>query len=103
MPITMPEAVLNRASAPFHQWTHFLKYPRSVTWMQAHGPKIFVLQHLPRRKPHNPRDILTHERARVIARDLSRVDDRRTGSDEVLQIVHERHSLAQRALHLLAV
>src|SRR6266567_4398116 len=67
MPITMSESVLDRASAPFHQWTHFLKYPRGIIWVQAHGPKIFVLQHLPRRKPHDPRDIFAHERARVIA------------------------------------
>src|SRR5262249_54327166 len=84
MPITMAEAVFDRASAPFHQRAHFLKYPPSIIWMQAHGPEIFVLQHLPRREPHDPRDILAHERARVITC-LIHVDDGRRYRHQVSQ------------------
>ena len=93
MPITMAEAVLDRASAPFHQRTHFLKYPPSIIWVQAHGPEIFVLHHLPRGEPHDPRDILTHERARVITC-LICVDDGWRYRHEVSQTLLRRLQLS---------
>ena len=47
MPVTVPEAVFDRAAAFLDQRRHFLEHARGILWMQAHGPEILVLEHLP--------------------------------------------------------
>src|SRR5262245_22761576 len=71
--------------------------------METLRPEVGVVAHFPRRVAHDRLQVLTDERALEVARGLIGVDDRWTGGDERLQVLHGGPALAQGLLRPLAV
>ena len=100
VPVAVPEPVLDGASALADQTEHVGQHMPGVLGMQMGGPEIRVVQHLLRRIPHDRVETLAHEGARVVARGLIGVDDRRGDGKHVLQ---PRASILQLNLDALAL
>src|SRR4029079_15822632 len=66
--VAMAEAIFDGSFAFLDQWSHFLEHAFGVFGVQAHSPKILVLEHLPGRQAHDARDVLADEGAGVVAR-----------------------------------
>jgi hypothetical protein len=92
MPVAVAEAVFQCPAPLFHERTHFAEDARSVLGVEAHGPEVFVFQHLPCREAHDAGDVLADESAGVVAR-LIGVDDRWRDRHEVLQTLARRFQL----------
>ncbi len=92
VPVAVPEAVLQGAAALLHQRAHLAEDTRDIVGVQAHGPEILVLQHLPRREPHDAGDVLADEGAGIVA-GLNGVNDRGRDRHEVLETPSRRFQL----------
>ena len=71
--------------------------------MKPFEPEFRVLAHFPGGIPHRRFQVIADERAGEISRCSGRVDDCRTCCDESLQIIHQRHALAEGIFDLFAV
>src|SRR5512146_2658788 len=68
------------------------------------GPEGWIVAHLPRQIAHDGGQVLAHEPAGIaVLRLRGGVDDRRTGCDQRLQVLHNGHALAEGLLRLLVV
>ena len=102
MSVAMAEAVLQGAASLADQPIHLAEHAVSIVGMQPLDPELLVVAHLPRRIAHDRIQIVADECAGVIAGDLSGVDDGGAGADQSLQVVHHRHTFAERLFSLFA-
>src|SRR4029077_12963543 len=104
MTAPVPEAVLDGPAPLGDQPFDLSKDALGILGMDMLGPEGWVIAHLPRQIAHDRRQVLAHEPAGVaVLRLRGRIDDRRTGRDERLQVLHDGHALAQSLLGLLVV
>ena len=102
MSVAMAKTVLQGAAPLADEPVHLGEHSASIVGMQALDPELFVVAHLPRRIAHDRIQIVANEGAGVIAGDLGGVDDGGAGADQSFQVVHHRHTFAERVLGLFA-
>src|SRR5262249_9675784 len=85
VPISMTESIVERPAAFLYERRHFLNNPSGVIRVQMVRPALRIGNHLNRRITHDVPKILTDKRAGKVARCFSRVDDRWTYGEQVLQ------------------
>jgi hypothetical protein len=84
MSVPVLEPVFDGTSSSFDEGRQFIEHARRVVGVQTVGPTFRIGGHLLGGKAHDRSNVLTHECAGEIPRRMGRVDDCRTGSEQVL-------------------
>jgi hypothetical protein len=79
----MPEPVFDGSPTLFDQKPQLAEHLRGVVRVQPVGPALRISGHLLRGKAHDRLNIFAHERAGVVPQSMGRVNDRRTGCEQV--------------------
>ena len=80
----MPKSIFEGTSALLDQLVDLSEDPASVVGMEMFDPELSIVAHLPRCISHYIIQILADEGAGKITRNLSRIDNRGTRTDERL-------------------